>query len=197
MTPQMEEQLMQYLDGELDGPAAREVERLLAQSAEARALLSDFEEVGSSVRAIGLDRARALGDVTEAVMARVSEDMGPASGAPMASRVIPMARYWAPAAALAMAAAAAGALYFRPVRAPVPAPARVLPTLAVAPTIASSVVAADESTPGEEEPGAEIESVDFGAHNGTIFMVATGPQVTPVVWLMDENAPGGVRMKPL
>lgn len=196
MTPTRQEQLMQYLDGELEEAEAKEMERLLAESAEARALFSDLEEVGSTVRAIGMDRAHAVGDLTDAIMSRVSKEAGPGGGAgDVKSRVVPMARYWAPAAALAMAAAAAWAVYLRPVRTSVPVlPSTVLPTLAVAPTLTPPVAATEEA---EEEPGAEIESVDFGARNGTIFMVATGPQVTPVVWLMDENATGGSRMKPL
>jgi hypothetical protein len=56
-----------------------------------------------------------------------------------------------------------------------------------------------EALESESEPdtGASIEAVDFGAQNGTIFMVATGPQVTPVVWLVDESAGSGGKMKPL
>jgi hypothetical protein len=57
--------------------------------------------------------------------------------------------------------------------------------------------AVEETAESDPDTGASIESVDFGAQNGTIFMVASGPQVTPVVWLIDENAQSGGKMKPL
>jgi hypothetical protein len=108
--------------------------------------------------------------------------------------VIPLA----PVVGLAFAAAAAAAFFLQShppqpiVRASESATVSVsVPSESAAPT--------EESVAAEEEPetGASIESVDFGAQNGTIFMVASGPQVTPVVWLVDESARTGGRMKPL
>lgn len=197
MTPDSAERLMQFLDGELGEAESREIEALLAESAEARAFISDLEEVGSNVRSIGLDRALPLSDLTEPIMSRIARDGAPAEsprGSP--GSVVRMARYWAPAAALAMAAAAAWLVYLRPVQVPPRASSRATST-AEAPVAAPSMVGVTEPAESDEETGAEIESVDFGAHNGTIFMVASGPQLTPVVWLMDENAPGSGRMKPL
>ena len=42
-----------------------------------------------------------------------------------------------------------------------------------------------------EGPAVAIESVDFGTHAGTVFVVETGDSVTPVVWLDDDASAGG------
>jgi hypothetical protein len=36
-----------------------------------------------------------------------------------------------------------------------------------------------------------IESVDFGSHGGTVFVLEAGDNVTPVVWLDDDSRAGG------
>jgi hypothetical protein len=55
---------------------------------------------------------------------------------------------------------------------PLPGPSRVEVALAPAPAVA-------------------IESVDFGTHGGTVFVVEAGDSVTPVVWLADDAKAGG------
>jgi hypothetical protein len=40
-------------------------------------------------------------------------------------------------------------------------------------------------------PAVAIESVDFGQHAGTVFVVESGGSQTPVVWLDDDARAGG------
>lgn len=200
MTSREAERLMQYLDGELPPDESRDVERWISESGEARALLRDLEEVGEAVRGIALDHVSGLPDVTSSVMQRIARD-GAATVSPGASsNVTRFGRYWAPAAALALAAAAAFVLYLHPARVVAPrssVSARPAQAAKAPETAASLAVVEEPASPSEEEGGAEIESVDFGAQTGSIFMVASGPQVTPVVWLVDETAGSKDRMKPL
>jgi len=186
---------MRYVDGEVDAEEAELVERWLAESAEARALLRDLEALGDGVRAIAEERGSTGDSIVESVMARVANE-GPASR----TRVLPISvastkkarRIGAavPAIGLALAAAAAVVVYLRPHPSPVSV-VRDRPSAALAPepfSLTSSSGPAELAV-AEPESGASIESVDFGAQNGTIFIVASGPQSTPVVWLMDDGDP--------
>jgi anti-sigma factor RsiW len=190
-----QERLMRYVDGEADAEEAELVERWLSESAEARALLRDLESMSSSVRAIAEERGARAASIADAVMAQVASD-GPVSRTrlrPMPGAVAKKDRRLAgavPAIGLALAAAAAVVVYLRP------HPAGLVPTVGQRPSAAllpepfsttSSLPA--EVAAAEPESGASIESVDFGAQNGTIFIVPAGPQSTPVVWLMDDGEP--------
>jgi anti-sigma factor RsiW len=96
-----EERLMRYFDGDLDGEEAREMERTLADSPEARALLADFEQVGSEIRAIAEERGTRAGLIVDHVMANlepVPAKRGPGAG----GRLIRLA----PVVGVALAAAA-------------------------------------------------------------------------------------------
>jgi hypothetical protein len=44
-----------------------------------------------------------------------------------------------------------------------------------------------QAEPADPSPAASIESVDFGQHLGTIFLVSSGGTSTPVVWLSDDD----------
>jgi hypothetical protein len=46
-------------------------------------------------------------------------------------------------------------------------------------------------------PGVSIENVDFGPHNGAIFVVSSGTRATPVVWLSDPPDETRARIKSL
>jgi hypothetical protein len=102
---------------------------------------------------------------------------------------------------LGLAAAAAIVFFFRPH--PRPLATGAVPAVTV--SSAGAYVpepAASEPPPSAAGDGASIESVDFGAVAGTIFMVSGDPSSddetqTPVVWLMDEPAPDEGRMAPL
>lgn len=190
-----QERLMRYVDGEVDAEEAELVERWLAESAEARALLRDIEALGDGVRAIAEERGSAGDSIVESVMARVA-NQGPVSRTRV--RAIPVAstkkarRIGAavPAIGLALAAAAAVVVYLRPHPSPVSA-VRDRPSAALAPEPFSMTSSSGpaELAVAEPESGASIESIDFGTQNGTIFIVASGPNSTPVVWLMDDGDP--------
>lgn len=195
-----EDRLMQHFDGELDGPDAEELERLLAESPEARALFRDFDTIGRVLRTSAEERSAPAADVADAVLARIERE-------PPRLRVVPTVKPRAslatlvPALGLALAAAAAVALLVRP-RPAVPVATAPVQTVLTAetpePVPAPEEVAILEDD-NDAEPGASIESVDFGDQGGTgtIFVVATGPQTTPVVWLSDDDVLGGARMRPL
>jgi anti-sigma factor RsiW len=187
-----QEQLMRYFDGDLDAEETARVERWISESEEARALARDLKSLGDAVRSISEDRAASSDSIADAVMARLQE--GPVSRtrirAPSARGMRKTRRIQAaiPAIGLALAAAAAVAVYFRPHVRPQSAAERPAATLLPESFSAIASVAGDTAGP-EPETGASIESVDFGAQNGTIFIVANGLQVTPVVWLMDDDDP--------
>lgn len=105
-----------------------------------------------------------------------------------------------------------------PASPPIAAPIAAVPTSAVAPPAAAAGVPASPATavrqaaapaPPEAEapalasnesgtaPGVSIENVDFGAHDGAIFVVSTGAQATPVVWLSDQPDETRARMRSL
>lgn len=213
MSQATEDRLMRYLDGESDAAEAAEVERWLGSSTEARALAAELQQVGDVVRTIAEQRGAPGDGIADLVMARIEGETRGAQlrvvSAPVpgvTGRAHGRARTLVglvPAFGLAVAAAAAAVLFLRPAARPTPVVVQepagsVAPALVAAPAEPSAPVAAEPpvaNEPGDE--GASIEEVDFGASNGTIFMVPAGPEVTPVVWLMDDVPPSGHRMKPL
>jgi anti-sigma factor RsiW len=204
---------MRYLDGESDAAEVAEVERWLESSAEARALAAELLQVGDVVRSIATDRGAPGADVADLVMARIEDGNAGAklrvvgaagAGQPRRAQGRTRALFGlVPALGLAVAAAAAAVLFLRPAARPTPVAVQepagsVAATLEAAPGEAAASSAPEPSIANEPaEEGASIEEVDFGAGNGTIFMVPAGPEVTPVVWLMDDAPPSGRRMKPL
>lgn len=181
---------MRYVDGELDVEEAARVEGWLSRSAEARAFYGDLELVRRQVRAIADDRGSRSGALTDAIMARIGSE-SPASrpaarrrssGSPSRLHAV------IPAMGLALAAAAAVVVFVRSHSGArvFHEPARV--AVSKEPPAAVSAAVADTAA-SEPESGASIESVDLGTQNGAIFMVATGPDVTPVVWLTDDGDP--------
>ena len=210
MTPHDEERLMQYLDGELDVAGRREVEQLLSASVEARALLGNLVDTGDLVRELAHGRGEAAG-IADAVFDRIDAEgvspplrvlpggvLGAGRGRGAAGRRADTParglRPWAEGAALLAVAAAVALLVHQrgSARAPV-----IAPVVQSGAELASAGPAAAAAAAAEPESGAAIESVDFGAQNGSIFLVATGPQVTPVVWLLDEPESGEDGPKPL
>jgi anti-sigma factor RsiW len=185
---------MRYVDGEADAEEAELVERWLAESAEARALLRDLESIGGGIRAIVEERGSRADPIADSVMARVLSE-GPVSRTRVRTTPIESAKKdrrvagAIPAIGLALAAAAAVVLYLRPHPGSESA-VRGRPSAALAPEPFSPTSSAPgELAVAEPESGASIESVDFGSQNGTIFIVPSGPQSTPVVWLMDDDEP--------
>jgi anti-sigma factor RsiW len=210
VTPSEEARLFEYYDGELDPEEAREVERWLAASEEAQRLLAEISEVGVAVRAAAHARSSAADAIAETVLdaieagdrrARPERLRDPVPGNGRGARRSRTGRLLvglAPALGLALAAAAVALHVTPPVRSlggePSAAPREVR---SAAPAPGGSETTAELPPSSEPETGASIESVDFGARNGTIFMVSGVTEVTPVVWLMDESSMTGDRMHAL
>jgi anti-sigma factor RsiW len=184
--------LMRYYDGELDAEETAELEAELAGDPEAQGVLDGLEQLSAFVRRDAAEQP-AL-DLTDAIMARVaSEPRQDRSAAPPPARA--GWRVIAPAAAAVLALAAGVALVNELSRAPqAPVPVVQQPTPRVVP---SSEEAPEVPTVVAEREAVSIETVDFGAREGTIFVVQEGEGSTPVVWLMDEPTPPGTRMEPL
>jgi anti-sigma factor RsiW len=210
-----EDLLMRYLDGDTDAAESADVEAWLASSEHARSLLADLEHVGDAVRGLAHSDGGGADRIADSVMARLDAEtearplaavpggLGPRL--PRATGRHPGGRWLAlgPALGLAVAAAAAAVVYLRP--APRPERGAVAPVVSVvgpsAAALPASAAPLDETEAVPSEPGASIESVDFGARNGSIFMVSrgsgSGESETPVIWLMDDPPPTGHRMDPL
>jgi negative regulator of sigma E activity len=202
------ETLMRYYDGELPEAEARDVETTLASDTEARRVLEGLEQIGAVVRGLALDRAEPHGDLADRILERIEAEKvepAPAPGGPSAEVVRP-ARWQrvVPAIAGALAVAASIALVVELTREEAPsapsgqavrAPAPVLGT----PASPASPALEPETPVAEADvtPAVSIETVDFGGHQGTIFMLQEGAASTPVVWLVDEPSPRGTRMEPL
>jgi len=181
MNQAAQERLMRYVDGELDDEEVALVERWLSESAEARVLLGDLETIRGGIRSLADERGARSGDLTGAVMARIQRDQGVRR-----RRILGIV----PAVGLGLAAAAAVVAFLRPHPGP---GAAALETARVAvsqePSMADPSTVALETAAADPDPGASIESVDFGSQNGAIFLIASGPEVTPVVWLTDDGDP--------
>jgi len=196
MRPNSEE-LQRYHDGELEPREAALVQRALSESPEARAYLRELEALGDAVRAFadshvpeGLDLA---GPILERI-GREGEGVAPPHATGPRGRWLRLA----PPLGLVLAAAAAVLVYLRvPPEVRPPAPGASAAASGAAQGAEEIAVVEAPAVVEDEEPGAAIEAVDFGNQNGTIFMVASGMQATPVVWLVDEGEPSGDRMKPL
>jgi hypothetical protein len=191
---------MRYYDGELSEEEAAELERTLdGQSAR---VVAGLDQLGSVLRAVSERDSEAAGDIAGSVLERIAADE--AQPAPAAVAIRPAARWVAPAAVAALALAASVALYLGSGQEP-PSPVARTASRATLPaepvqTVAPVVAPPQPEAPAVEEedvpPAVAIEAVDFGSHNGAIFMVSAGAEAeaTPVVWLTDDAAP---RTEPL
>jgi anti-sigma factor RsiW len=195
-----DEELVRYYDGELEAADAERVERLLRDDPHAERALEGLEQLGDVMRAWADRRGAAHDDLVNDVLARIARD-----GDQPESRVLPLhgsgpARRLRRAAVVitgALSLAAAAAVAVRVAQAPPPVSTPALPvaqthSLAEPATSSSSVVVAEVQL--EADPAASIESVDFGAHAGSIFVIAGTEGDVPVVWLLDDAAD---RMQPL
>jgi len=204
--------VMQYYDGELSPTEARALDWRLAADPELREVLAGLEQIGAVVVAVAEARAAAADDIAEAVMRRVGAEASgvrprltdlaasPAVDPERPEPPVPR-RIWAAAAGLAAVSVAAGvaciAFYGsiereaeRPVLALSARPGDWAPQARL--RSGTPELAPPERV--EAVPAIAIESVDFGAHGGAIFMVPGDSVDTPVVWLVDEPAETGDRM---
>jgi negative regulator of sigma E activity len=173
-------------DADLDEAQAKRARERLAVDPRAAAHFERLQLIGSLVREVEAERELPP-DFTDRVMARIE----PAGPSRRASKLYPLV---AAAAGSALALAAAVALWVR-----APAPPGVPSSLATAlgvPALSAPALPDGDALSLEvsaEPPSVSIESVDFGATQGAIFLVSAGVTDTMVVWTLDEEAPTGRR----
>ncbi len=215
MTSPRHDRLMLLHDDELGVEEAEELSQRIAGDAEAAGVLRGMEQVGSLLREAADARGAGADDIALRVMACIDAESAAPGGQALPppaeagnARLVPLQRRWRHAlpvatGMLALAAAAvllvrSGTLAHHPVvDSPASATAQAMqPTQAVkgpaalAPKPEAKAHAADS-------PSVAIETVDFGSHDGAIFMVSAGHDSTPVVWLTDEPAAHGGKTEPL
>jgi anti-sigma factor RsiW len=169
-----DQDLMLWVDGELDSGRAAEVAQHVQRDARARSLVAALRLASDVLESDALRQAGSSGadGIADAVMENIEAEASRRfSGAP---RVAPLWRLPAvTATGFALAAAAVWALFFRAVPSP-------------------SSVAISRVGPGEavgDARTASIEVVDFGARPGTIFYVPSeGESAMAVVWLTDDDS---------
>ncbi|MBI5531370.1 MAG: hypothetical protein HY898_01555 [Deltaproteobacteria bacterium] len=185
-------ELMLYADGELDQSRAAEVEAWLAGSAEGRAVVATFGELGAIVRGHADETAQQAGAdrIADEVMARIDE--APVSEGRVV-RLQPSQPHasWVGYAMTGLAAAAAVAFVMWRLAGsnvsqlsstqPTARPSQADPGLVVA---SAPIPASD---PEDREPGVSVDAIEFGAHTGTIFYVPNDTGTTTVVWLTDDD----------
>lgn len=141
LTPHPTSALSDYLDGELDAAAARDVAAHLATCDMCRATVADLERIRGAARAWGAGTAEPAADLWPAIAARLTSESSAtgAADAPLPARVTSIAWYrrrvslGVPELALAasLVAALTGALLWQRTAAPVaPAPAGPAPIVA-------------------------------------------------------------------
>ena len=180
--PPTDLELMLWVDGELGGPRAEEIEALVQRDARLRAVVAALRQASQALgedalRHAELHDADAIADnVMEAIEAAASRRlMAPVKRAPA---------WRAPAAVaigIALAAAAAWTLVF---------PSELSPVAKRAPTAISSGATPAAVPEDERSAGVWIDVVDFGERAGTIFYVPSEDEsILPVVWLTEDDTP--------
>jgi anti-sigma factor RsiW len=170
-----DQDLMLWVDGELDGGRAAEVAAHVQGDARARAVVAALRLGSDLIESDALRQAGSTGadGIADAVMENIEVEASRRfSGGP--PRIAPLWRLPAvSAASFALAAAAVWALFFR--AAPHVSPIVTAP-------VGSGEMVGDART-------ASIEVVDFGARPGTIFYVPSeGDSAMAVVWLTDDDS---------
>jgi negative regulator of sigma E activity len=182
------ELLMRYHDGEVSDEEARFVAHALEHEPALLEELAAYTELGSFVRVFAEQRLpQQPFDISERVMRAIE---------PPKARVHSLLPRLATWVSLGVAIAAGSVLVVRSWSAP-PAPAIGAHTGGAGESAelmprSSSSAAPEVSAALEEEPKpppATIESVDFGANTGTVFVVSTDSSDTPVVWMPDDGEP--------
>lgn len=203
--PVSDEELMRYLDGELDEERRAEVAGQLGESEQARAKLAGLELVGELLREQVAADDRAAG-IADAVMAKLeaaaAEDES--AGADVVELPVKQPRpepspslpqpandnRWSIYGLAGAAAAVAAGLFLwsltgsdemelaGPRRGPPPsALASADGTEAMAePRWPSPAPVAEEESDDEPSAAVEVAAVDFGSHSGSVFYVSTGPE---------------------
>ena len=191
-------QLMRYYDGELSDEEAAEVEAALENDPDAQRVFEGLEQLSAFVRKHEEEQAPSI-DLTDAIMGRIAREERKESARPAEVVRGPWSTIL-PAAAAVLALAAGVALVNELSNKPgTTTPVVQQPSAPLQEPVApvSSEEPAEEQVLAADTHAVSIETVDFGAREGTIFVMQEGEGSTPVVWLMDEPAPAGGRMEPL
>jgi anti-sigma factor RsiW len=175
-----DQDLMLWVDGELEGRRAAEVAAHVQADARARAIVTALRLGSELMESDALRHAESSGadGIADAVMETIEAEVSRRfMGRP--KKRAPLWRLPAlSAAAFAFAAAAVWALFFR-----VAAPGSPVAE------IASSSPVGQGDTVGGDARTAAIEVVDFGARPGAIFYVPSeGESAMAVVWLTDDDS---------
>ncbi len=195
------EQLMSYVDGELDGADLEQVEAAVEGSPGLEAMAAGLVQIGDWVRAIeavpgpNADRDASL---TDRILDNIDAKQAPTAAAAQLRLVAGGTHgderldsssklVWGVAALSAAAAALALVLGG--------APAQTSSPRAYVPVVVPAAAGSDNTASADDEPDREgdvaITAVDFGTSQGSIFVVSAGGTSTPVVWLTDDAASGG------
>lgn len=215
MSAPSDQRLMELYDDELGPEEAAELEQRLADDPDAAAVVRGLEQVGSVLREAAEADGALADDIAVRVMACIeAEESASSMGAPTGAGEAPGGvlvtgrwRHAVPVVAGVLALAAAALLVARwgaPTHRSVIEGATAHPSAqAMQPRhVDKPAAGATKAKPGgavaaDSPPPVAIETVDFGSHDGAIFMVSAGSDSTPVVWLTDEPAAAGGRTKPL
>lgn len=173
-----DQELMLWVDGELEGRRAAQVAAHVQGDPRARAIVKALRLGAEMIETDALRHAGANGadGIAEAVMDNIEAE----ASRRFMGRPKPQAPHWrlpaVTATTFAFAAAAVWALFFRV----------AAPGSRVSEITSSSPVA---ETLGAGAQTASIEVVDFGARPGTIFYVPSeGESAMAVVWLTDDDS---------
>ena len=170
-----------FYDGDTDEDQTRAAQALIAAEPRSRARLERLALLGSLVREVESER-RLPADLVDRVMDGVLAERLPK---PRKARRLPAT---AVAVASALALAAGVGLWLRESATPA-VPLAALTGTAIANGSPSAAVRdAFEAELVAEAPSVSIESVDFGATQGAIFLVSAGVTDTMVVWTLDDPA---------
>jgi anti-sigma factor RsiW len=168
--------LMAFHDGELDAESEQHVRLALLEDLEAARRLAGLEQLGAFVRVWASARGAAPVRVPQRrdrarTRVRASRARGVSAGT---------------GRAFGVALGLFGLTLLIPGQAP-----RVSESGDVAATGSRGVLSLEaRRVPLAAEPAVAVESVDFGARGGEIFLVESAKSETTVVWLKDDPAPG-------
>lgn len=188
------DELMAYFDGELSSERAARIEQVLGRDPEASALLTEWTRVGGVVRGWAERVSEARGAAADEIMCQLQSQraartvvplpVGAGSGRSVSKTARAPARLaWWQATSAAVAVAAAAFLVVRAAG----FDSHLAPTTDTPKSREWLGLSGRDGQPGaEEQPGAAIETLDLGEHQGTIFLVSAGSEVTPVVWVQDD-----------
>jgi anti-sigma factor RsiW len=151
-------ELSSFFDGELGHLESAEIERRIRLDPLARARVAELGRIRTGIREWARGQSAHV-DVVDAVMERVRGDRLVAAAAPSgASRSLGRVSAGRASIAAALAIVASAAL-----------------------------LTATDASVSRAEPAVQVETLDFGQHGGTLFVLEHDGATTPVIWLVDRS----------